>query len=153
MKVFQSDWDIIFWVHVTITIARTVLYLMQIHLYASRLQTFLCFLPNRLSSRLMWLNSRRRTPRGPFTVTVRPLRDTTTARKQTQFGKIEGMEWTRRKQSKPYKRKVCEWLGRDAWFLTYRCRGCPLSGYWEWSSFCRKQPQGGQQKHYVYHKS
>lgn len=62
----------------------------------------------------MWLNSRRRTPRGPFTVTVRPLRDTTTARKQTQFGKIEGMEWTRRKQSKPYKRKVCEWLGRDA---------------------------------------
>lgn len=42
------------------------------------LHTFLCFLPRRLSSRLMWLNSLTSLPRGPLTITVRPFSLTST---------------------------------------------------------------------------
>lgn len=43
--------------------------------------TFLRFFPKRDSSTLMWLKSLRRVPRGPFTMTVRPFRDTLTAKR------------------------------------------------------------------------
>lgn len=41
-------------------------------------RTFFCFLPRRLSSRLMWLNSLTSFPRGPLTITVRPFNFTST---------------------------------------------------------------------------
>lgn len=46
----------------------------------SQLLTFFCFLPSKLSSRLMWLNSLVSLPRGPFTITVRPFNLTSTAK-------------------------------------------------------------------------
>lgn len=54
----------------------------------TKIVTFFCFLPSSRSSRLMWLNSRRRTPRGPFTLIVRPFSVTSTAVIRTKNYKI-----------------------------------------------------------------
>lgn len=90
------------------TTARMTLNTVSIPSIKTKRQTFFCFLPKRLSSRLMWLNSRRRTPRGPFTVTVRPFRDTVTAKKKRNWGCCF--------------REMCEW------FQTWSIFDTPLSG-------------------------
>lgn len=87
--------------------------------------TFFCFLPSRLRSRLMWLNSLVSLPRGPFTITVRPFSLTSTAKRRKE------QSTTRLpRPDDDHKLQVGQ--------VSHHCQGGPQSGCWEWSSFWRK---------------
>lgn len=92
------------------------------------LLTFFCFLPSRLSSRLMWLNSLTSFPRGPLTVTVLPFNLTSTVRKTEAFRGQTAHEF--RLNTDTLETQASELL------VSYHRRGCRQSDCWEWSSFC-----------------
>lgn len=91
------------------------------------LLTFLFFLPSRLSSRLMWLNSRTSFPRGPLTVTVRPFSLTSTAT-STRGAALE---------TRSVSGDLDMQITRQPPLVPYHCRGGRQSDCWEWSSFCQ----------------